>query len=270
MKDYYKILNIDRYATEQQIKKAYRELALKFHPDKSQFINAHQKFTEINEAYQILGRKNSRENYNFIFDYEQLNKMRMSSETTFTTVSDWGEEVKRKARQYNYRPSYARRSDDDIDLKPYVSSVRIVSFLSFLFTFLVILDYFLPKTTYEQTVQAKLTTYKSTNSVVIATEDFQFPLGYAYSKLIHSGDKAQISLSPIFRIQYNMRVDTGLDSYVFKPDYSIYNVFSFFLIILLATSYIGIFQKKENPELIFSAGVANVFLSLLVMYLIYV
>jgi hypothetical protein len=95
-------------------------------------------------------------------------------------------------------------------------------------------------------------------------------LGYAYSKLIHSGDKAQISLSPIFRIQYNMKVDTGLDSYVFKPDYSIYNVFSFFLIILLATSYIGIFQKKENPELIFSAGVANVFLSLLVMYLIYV
>ncbi len=269
MKDYYKILNIDRHASDQQIKKAYRELALKFHPDKSKFENAHQKFTEINEAYQILGRKNSRENYNFIFDYEQLNQMRVRTESTFTTVSDWGEEVKRKARQYR-SPAYARNEEDDIDLRPYVKSVRVVSILSFLFTFLVILDYFLPKTTYEQTVQTKLTTYKSTNSIVIATEDFQFPLGYTYSKLIHSGDKATISLSPIFRIQYNMKVDTGLDSYVFKPDYSIYNIFSFFLIILLATSYIGIFQKKENPELIFSAGVANVFLSLLVMYLIYI
>lgn len=269
MKDYYKILNIERYATDQQIKKAYHELALKFHPDKSKFENAHQKFTEINEAYQILGRKNNRENYNFIFDYEQLNKMRLKAESTFTTVSDWGEEVKRKARRYR-GPVYARSREDDIDLRPYIKPVRVVSILSFLFTFFVILDYFLPKTTYEQTVLAKLTTYKSTNSIVIATEDFQFPLGYTYSKLIHSGDKATISLSPIFRIQYNMKVDTGLDSYVFKPDYSIYNIFSFFLIILLATSYIGIFQKKENPELIFSAGVANVFISLLVMYLIYI
>jgi hypothetical protein len=269
MKDYYKILQIDRDASEQDVKKAYRELALKFHPDKSDYHDAHQKFTEINEAYQVLGRKNSRENYNFIFDYEQLNTMRVKSESSFTTVSDWGEEVKRKARQYK-GPVYAKSRDDDIDLRPYVKSVRIISTLSFLFTFLVILDYFLPKDTFDQTVQTKLTTYKSTNTIVIATEDFQFPLSYSYSKLIHSGDKATIALSPIFRIQYNLAVDTGLDSYVFRPHYSIYNYFSFFLVILLATSYIGIFQRKENPELIFSAGVANVFLSLLVMYLIYI
>ena len=252
-----------------EVKKAYRELALKFHPDKSNLENAHQRFTEINEAYQILGRKNSRENYNFIFDYESLNKLRMHRESTFTTVSDWGEEVKKRARE-NGSPVYARNVEDDIDLRPYVKSVRIVSALSFLFTFLVILDYFLPKASYDQTVLTELTTYKSTNTIVIATEDFQFPLSYSYSKLIHSGDKAVVSLSPIFRIQFNLAVDTGIDSYVFRPHYSIYNVFSFFLIILLATSYIGIFQKKENPELIFSAGVANVFISLLVMYLIYI
>jgi hypothetical protein len=262
-------LNIHRHASDQEVKKAYRELALKFHPDKSKMDNAHQRFTEINEAYQILGRKNSRENYNFIFDYEQLNKRRISNESTFTTVSDWGEEVRRKAKEHG-RPVYAKNVEDEIDLRPYVKSVRVVSFLSFLFTFLVILDYFLPKSTYEQIVQTKLNTYKSTNTIVIATEDFQFPLSYTYSKLIHSGDKAVISFSPIFRIHYNLAVDTGIDSYIFKPHYSIYNVFSFFLIILLATSYIGIFQKKENPELIFSAGVANVFLSLLIMYLIYI
>jgi hypothetical protein len=269
MKDYYKILNIGRHASDQEVKKAYRELALKFHPDKSEFENAHQRFTEINEAYQTLGRKTSRENYNFIFDYEKFNKSRVWTESNFTTVSDWGEEVRRKAKE-NARPVYAKNDDDDIDLRPYVKSVRAVSILSFLFTFLVILDYFLPKSSYDQTVLTKLNTLKSTNTIVIATEDFQFPLSYSYSKLIHSGDKAVISLSPIFRIQYNLAVDTGIDSYIFKPHYSIYNVFSFFLIILLATSYIGIFQRKENPELIFSAGVANVFLSLLVMYLIYI
>ncbi len=268
MKDYYKILDIDRYATEQQIKKAYRDLALKYHPDKSRNTDTHQKFTEINEAYQALGRKESRENYNFIYDYEQLNKNSIKSESSFTTVSNWGQAAKKKAWQRAH-PAYAKRKEDDIDLTPYVRSVRIVSILSFLFTFLVILDYFLPKNTFDQTIEAKLTTYKSTNTIVIATKDFEFPLSYSYSKLVHSGDKARILISPIFHIQYKMEVDTGFDIYIFNPHYSIYNVFSFFLFILLGTSYLGLFHKKENPELIFSAGVANVFLSLLVMYLIY-
>ena len=54
MKDYYKILNIDRYATELQIKKAYRELAIKYHPDKTRLGDTHQIFTEINEAYSMV------------------------------------------------------------------------------------------------------------------------------------------------------------------------------------------------------------------------
>lgn len=269
MKDYYKILSIKRNASDQQIKKAYHELALKYHPDKSRFPDAHQKFTEINEAYQILGRKESRENYNFIYDYEQLNRNRSRVESSFTTVSDWGREVKRQQRARYRPPAYAQR-EDDIDLRPYIKSVRVVSILSFLFVFLVILDFFLPKNTYDQTIQAKLTTYKSTNTILIATEDFRFPLSYSYSKLIHRGDKATVALSPIFGIQYKLYVDTGLDSYVFNPHYSIYNWFSFFLFILLGTSYIGIFHNKEDPELVFSAGVANVFLSIIVMYLLYI
>ncbi len=268
MKDYYKILNIDRYATDLQIKKAYRELALKYHPDKTTLQDAHQKFTEINEAHQVLGRKESRENYNFVYDYEQFNRDRSGAGSSFTTVSDWGQAAKQRAR-HQQRRDYAKSEEESIDLQPYVRSVRIVSVLSFLFTFLVILDYFLPKNTFKQTVEAKLTTYKSTNTIVIATEKFEFPLSYSNSKLIHSGDQAIVSLSPIFGIQYTLQVDTGIDTYKFSPHYSIYNVFSFFLFILLATSYMGIFHKTENAELVFSAGVANVFLSLLVMYLIY-
>ena len=141
--------------------------------------------------------------------------------------------------------------------------------LSFLFTFLIILDYFLPKVNYEQTVLAKLTTYKSMNTIVIATEDFEFPLSFRYSKMIRAGDNAIVSLSPIFGIQYKLTIESRMDKYVFNPHYSIYNIFAFFLVILLVTSYIGLYQKRNNPELIFSAGVANVFLSVLVMYLIF-
>jgi hypothetical protein len=55
LKDYYKILGIEPKATEQEIKKSFRQLALKFHPYKNQGDpRAAAKFLEIQEAYQVL------------------------------------------------------------------------------------------------------------------------------------------------------------------------------------------------------------------------
>jgi DnaJ-class molecular chaperone len=63
-KDYYKILEINKNATEEEIKKAYRKLALQYHPDKNQNNEAYaEKFKEISEAYMILGDKNKKSNY---------------------------------------------------------------------------------------------------------------------------------------------------------------------------------------------------------------
>jgi molecular chaperone DnaJ len=60
-KDYYKILNVSKTATEEEIKKAFRKLAHEHHPDKTNG-NA-DKFKEINEAYQVLGNKEKRAQY---------------------------------------------------------------------------------------------------------------------------------------------------------------------------------------------------------------
>ena len=55
-KDYYSTLGIDRNSSEEQIKKAYKKLALKYHPDRNKNDKkAEEKFKEINEAYQVLG-----------------------------------------------------------------------------------------------------------------------------------------------------------------------------------------------------------------------
>lgn len=63
-KDYYKILGVEKKATEAEIKKAYRDLAKQFHPDKNPGDKkAEEKFKEINEAYEVLGDATKREKY---------------------------------------------------------------------------------------------------------------------------------------------------------------------------------------------------------------
>ena len=53
--DYYEILGVSKTAEESEIKKAYRRLAMKFHPDRNQGDKeAESKFKEINEAYKVL------------------------------------------------------------------------------------------------------------------------------------------------------------------------------------------------------------------------
>ncbi len=64
-KDYYQILELDKSATPDQIKKAYRHLALKWHPDKNpdHREEAEQKFKDIAEAYAVLSDPKKRERY---------------------------------------------------------------------------------------------------------------------------------------------------------------------------------------------------------------
>jgi molecular chaperone DnaJ len=63
-RDYYEILGVDRNADEATLKKAYRKLAMKYHPDRNpDNKEAEQKFKEINEAYEVLSDKEKRSMY---------------------------------------------------------------------------------------------------------------------------------------------------------------------------------------------------------------
>lgn len=62
-KDFYKTLGISRNATDEEIKKAYRKLALKYHPDKNKGAKAEERFKEVAEAYEVLSDKKKRDIY---------------------------------------------------------------------------------------------------------------------------------------------------------------------------------------------------------------
>ena len=63
-KDYYKTLGVERDASDEEIKKGFRKLARKYHPDVAKDKTAaEEKFKEINEAYEVLGNPENRRKY---------------------------------------------------------------------------------------------------------------------------------------------------------------------------------------------------------------
>ena len=62
-RDYYEILGIDKSASDDEIKKAYRKLAKKYHPDVNKAKDAEEKFKEINEAYEVLSDPQKKQIY---------------------------------------------------------------------------------------------------------------------------------------------------------------------------------------------------------------
>src|ERR1035438_8928656 len=63
-KDYYKTLGVDKKSSQEEIKKAFRKLAIKYHPDKNQGDKkSEEKFKEINEANEVLSDPEKRKKY---------------------------------------------------------------------------------------------------------------------------------------------------------------------------------------------------------------
>ena len=87
-KDYYEILGVSRSASQDEIRKAYRKLAKKHHPDVSKESGADERYKEINEAYEVLKDPEKRQKYDTLgADWQQGQE--------FTPPPGWGGGVRR-------------------------------------------------------------------------------------------------------------------------------------------------------------------------------
>ena len=116
--DYYKILGLQSTATKEEIKKAYRKLALVFHPDRNKSPNAHEKFIEINEAYLILFDDEAREKYDREYSaYFSHKKERKSSDYEYSNETH-------KAEQDNWRETKQEATFNDSDLNDWAKKAK--------------------------------------------------------------------------------------------------------------------------------------------------
>jgi curved DNA-binding protein len=88
-KDYYSVLGVSKSASDDDIKKAYRKLAMQFHPDKNPGKEkwANEKFKEINEAYGVIGNQDKRKQYDQFGTTGDVSDV-FNSHTTQTTFED--------------------------------------------------------------------------------------------------------------------------------------------------------------------------------------
>jgi curved DNA-binding protein len=82
-KDYYKIMGLDEKASPDEIKKAYKKLARRYHPDVSKEKDAEQRFKEVGEAYEVLKDQDKRR------EYDQMRAMGAGRSGQFTPPPGW-------------------------------------------------------------------------------------------------------------------------------------------------------------------------------------
>lgn len=115
-RDYYKILGVERAATADEIKKSYRRLARKFHPDVSKEKNAEARFKEVQEAYEVLKDPEKRA------AYDQLGSNWKSGEQ-FRPPPDWATGFEFRGGPRRQRPGSSEEVFEEEGFSDFFSSL---------------------------------------------------------------------------------------------------------------------------------------------------
>lgn len=255
VKDYYKILEVQKNASQDEIKKSYRRLALKYHPDKTSYSGAAQLFAQINEAYNIIGKKESRALYDM--------KMRRPTQTQYRSTNTTRTQTnpyKRTNSPYGYQRS--AHVSSQVDIRPYVKYFKGISVVAFVFCVLICADYLLPSFKAPDQVLAKNYSRLRQQYEIRLTQG-NFYIEGVEARHILVGQRAELSYTPLFDKLLKVSIVIRDNEYNYYVQASIYRNFSFALIILLITSYLGAFQLK-NPESIMNFAIVNAILLVLV------
>jgi curved DNA-binding protein CbpA len=111
IKNHYETLGVSPNADKRAIKKAYRKLALEFHPDKNKSLDAHEKFIEINEAYLILYDDEARLRYDREYQFHFASKQEPKTEYSERTEK----QRKSSSQESGKERSYQRYEDEDLN-----------------------------------------------------------------------------------------------------------------------------------------------------------
>ncbi len=215
MKNYYEILGISAKASDQDIKRAYRSLAMRYHPDRNKSHDAHEAFVSIQEAYNTLSDPVKRNTYDYYYGYSSSstgsgnytysNRQQTNRPNYAESFRQRAQEEERKRQQNEVefekikQRSRENKKREDADLFVLLKAVNYVClFLSLIF----FLDICLPKAlTKDETVKFD----PDKNNKNYHTQHASFRFSESSFIPIYIGDKLSLETTPIFGFVYKVK-----------------------------------------------------------------
>jgi len=247
--DYYQTLGVTYTASHDEIKRAYRRLAVLYHPDKNRDPAAESIFKKINEAYDVLGDPAKKNTYDLRF------------QAAFEETPYEAPPRHRDPAYHASRPKVHRKSDRErlVDLmREYLPWAIRITQICFGFALLILLDYALPyRVTHEKIIETNVRrtyvrNYATTWWVMRTDEGHSIDIAYEFSDHFATGRDIAISSTMLFDVPRRVESDT----LAVKLKKSIYGNFVFAPIALFFFSALGIYFRK-NVEYGFNLSVVS-------------
>ena len=260
VKDYYAILGVSHSASQSDIKKAYRKLAVLYHPDKNPSLDAKPRFQEINEAYDVLGDAERRA----LYDARLANPFHELFSEPETVHRDPAYRRKRKAapspRPQGPPASYVLMRDS-------LKYVIWISRAGLLVTALFFLDYFLPYEQREETIEqmyAMRTRGNQTYNVVVFSSGEKITVYDLRTSDFGTGRRIVTSVSAIYGSI--MEISNVAGTYTVWAAY-MYTSLIFFPILLFINSILALIYR-QRVEFCFNLNVTALILLIINLILI--
>ncbi|HTF81397.1 MAG TPA: DnaJ domain-containing protein, partial [Cytophagales bacterium] len=140
-------MRLSSNATADEIKRSYRRLAMVYHPDRSNHPEAHELFSEINEAYEILSDQTLRNRYDNLIN---------SQGDLFVEAHTFSENINTNRNHRRTQRVYrATRKTKDI-ITPYIVKMyKMAAYISVVLMSLLLIDFVMPNVKYEQILLEK-------------------------------------------------------------------------------------------------------------------
>ena len=253
MKDYYAVLGVTDRAHPSEIKRAYRRLAIQYHPDKNSDPEAAILFVEINEAYDVLSNPQEKHFYD-------LKRQNPFSEIVEETLP------KHRDPRYRPKPNEQREKPAQLILMEKLNRpARMLNIFGMFLVTLFALDYVVP---YETTIEIM------TNGAEIAETRRGGPYYVTtvsgktvkvYRKLTEFGDRFMLTQTRLFRIPMIITNTSNLEQIQMGYMYRGYIIFPLFL---LVASVVGIINRR-NVVITFNFAVGTGLMLIINYFLVF-
>lgn len=245
MKDYYHILRVSRLAGQEEIKRSYRRLASKYHPDVNPSPDAHHIFIEIRQAYDVLSDPNQKWVYDQRFSQPERPPV-FRSAPVFTESEIHDDKRKRRGKKETPEEKLKRHLFAIQRNRLFNKRMRVFACISLVFSLVIFIDHYLPSKTsfceaYYSFNPEHAIKYRDQVFTIMVGDSPVHLYGQEEVKSVINHNTAFLKKTPIWGIL----VSVQLGHVVFEAENGLYKLMLLFGLVAVASLYV-LYYKLEH------------------------